>query len=447
VGEYGIDADTIVVGAGISGLTTARLLTQRGQRVLVLEARERIGGRVSSEREGGVTTDVGASWIHGIVDNSVYDAARAFGMRMHEFTVGSYQAGSRPIAYYCPDGERLDDAARDAFVNDIAEFDRRLEKTIAASETGDSYGDVVERTLDALDWDRERAARVREYMQHRTEEQYGAYITELDAHGLDDDAFEGDEVVFPDGFGELATHLADGLDIRLDHEVTRVEWQTSPGTVTVTSRHGRFVADRAIVTVPVGVLRSDDFTFSPPLPDTHLAALAGLRMNAFEKVFVSFDAKFWDDDVYAIRRQGPAAAWWHSWYDLTGLHGEPTLLTFAAGPAAQETRSWSDDDITESVLNGLREIYGEAVTSPTRVRITRWQDDPYTRGSYAFMTVGSKPEDHDLLAEPIGDGVLHLAGETTWTDDPATVTAALMSGHRAAERVLGHPVPIEELWR
>ena len=77
--------------------------------------------------------------------------------------------------------------------------------------------------------------------------------------------------------------------------------------------------------------------------------------------------------------------------------------------------------------------------------VTRWQDDPFARGSYAYMTVGSTTADHDDLATPIG-GVLHLAGEATWTDDPATVTAALCSGHRAAENVLGRGIPIEEIW-
>ena len=97
------------------------------------------------------------------------------------------------------------------------------------------------------------------------------------------------------------------------------------------------------------------------------------------------------------------------------------------------------------MLTSLREIYGDAVPTPTASRVTRWQHDPHARGSYAYMTPGSLTSDHDLLATPIGD-VLHLAGEATWTDDPATVTAALCSGHRAAERVLGHPIAIERIY-
>ena len=168
-------------------------------------------------------------------------------------------------------------------------------------------------------------------------------------------------------------------------------------------------------------------------------------MNAFEKVFLRFPATFWDDGVYAIRQQGAESRWWHSWYDLTALHDAPTLLTFAAGPAAEGTRDWSEAQIVESVLAQLRRLYGDRVERPTLLHDTHWQDDPYARGSYAYMAVGSTTADHDDLATPIG-GVLHLAGEATWTDDPATVPAALLSGHRAAENLLERAIPIESVW-
>ena len=205
-------------------------------------------------------------------------------------------------------------------------------------------------------------------------------------------------------------------------------------------------AARVVVTVPVGVLKSGTLTFDPPLSEPVAGALDRLEMNAFEKVFLRFGSKFWDEGVYAIRRQGPAAQWWHSWYDLSALHGEPTLLTFAAGPCARAVREWSDEEIAASVLGSLREIYGDAVPEPTRIDVTRWQDDPFAHGSYAYMTVGSTTADHDLLATPLGGGVVHLAGEATWTDDPATVTAALESGRRAASNILGRDVQVAELW-
>lgn len=435
--------DIIVVGAGVAGLTAAQFLTREGRRVVVLEARDRVGGRVVTDRRFGLATDLGASWIHGITGSPVAAAAEAFGMRTVEYTVGGYQPDSRPIAYYGPDGRRLTDAAARRFADDIRTVDETLADVIANSATDASYRDVAEAALAAQGWEAERVERVREFLEHRSEEQYGAWIEDLAAHGLDDDSIDGDEVVFPDGYDHLPRRLAEGLDIRLTHVVSHVRWSTEG--VVATTDQGEFGAGVAVVTVPVGVLQSGDFTIEPPLPEPVAGALGRLRMNAFEKVFLRFRSRFWDDDVYAIRQQGPEGRWWHSWYDLTPLHGAPTLLTFAAGPAADGTRDWSEERIAESVLAQLRRLFGDRVERPVHVHVTDWQDDPYSHGSYAYMTVGSTTTDHDDLATPVG-GVLHLAGEATWTDDPATVPAALLSGHRAAENVLGRSIPIEALW-
>ncbi len=435
--------DTLVVGAGVSGLTAARLLAAAGQRVVVLEARDRVGGRVWTDRTSGRSIDCGASWIHGVTENPVADAARAFGMPTVEFTVGSYQPDGRPMAYYGPDGVRLDDEAAAGFGADVRTADAALARAVALSASGTSFGEAIESALGALDhWPADRAERVREFLRHRSEEQYGVAADQLDAHGLDDDSVDGDEVVFPDGFDALPTHLADGLDIRLAHVAQQVRWGADGVVVT---DHGDFHADQVIVTVPVGVLKSGAMVFDPPLPTTHADALDGLQMNAFEKIFLTFPSAFWDDDVYAVRQQGPAGLWWHSWYDVTRVHGVPTLLTFAAGPSAIAMRGWTDEQVVASVLDALRGLYGDRVQDPVESLITHWQDDPFSHGSYAYLTVGSSPEDHDLLATPIGD-VLHLAGETTWTEDPATVTAAFRSGHRAAENVLRRPVPFSAAW-
>lgn len=435
--------DTVVVGAGVAGLAAARLLQGEGYRTVLLEARDRVGGRVVTDRADGRVTDLGASWIHGIEGSPVAAAAAAFSLPTREFTVGGYQPDSRPIAYYGPDGVRLTDEEVRAFVADIHTVDAALAVAVEASAADASYRDAAEVALAEQGWHPARVQRVREYLEHRAEEQYGVWIDDLAAHGLDDDAIDGDEVVFPEGYDRLPHRWAEGLDIRLSTPALRVDWGS--GRVEVATHDGSFRGASAVITVPVGVLASGDLEITPPLPEPNTTALSRLEMNRFEKVFLRFPERFWDEGVYAVRQQGPEGRWWHSWYDLTSLHGEPTLLTFAAGPAAAETRGWDDDRVAESVLRQLRRLYGTVVPAPTGVHRTAWQDDPWARGSYAYMTRGSVTADHDALATPVG-GRVHIAGEATWTDDPATVSAALLSGHRAAERILGRPLPIDRLW-
>ncbi|WP_322479227.1 flavin monoamine oxidase family protein [Nesterenkonia sp. HG001] len=433
-----IRGDALVIGAGVAGLTAARLLGRAGRSVVVLEARDRVGGRVHTAHG----LDLGASWIHGIDDNPVAEAAAAFDMPMVEFTVGGYQVDGRPVVYFGPDGARLSAAEARAFAEDVHTVDRTLVPLIEASGPTDSYRDVAEAALAAQGWDADRAQRVRDHLAHRSEEQYGVRIEDLAAHGLDDDEIIGDEVIFPRGYSALPENLAAGLDVRLEHLVTRLIWGAD-GVVVETDR-GSFAADTVVVTVPVGVLRSDRLRVEPPLPEPVSTALGRLEMNAFEKVILRFPRQFWDEDAYALRQLGLEGHWWHSWYDLTRLDGVPTLLTFAAGPAAEGIRAWSDEDVADSVLVQLRRLHRD-VPEPTEVHVTHWGDDPFACGSYAYMPVGSRPEDHDDLAIPLG-GVLHIAGEATWGQDPATVTAALCSGHRAAENILGRPLPISEIW-
>lgn len=95
-------------------------------------------------------------------------------------------------------------------------------------------------------------------------------------------------------------------------------------------------------------------------------------------------------------------------------------------------------------LASLRQIYGEDVPDPVDYWITRWGGDPYSMGSYSYVAVGASHEDHDAMATPAG-GTVHLAGEATWSTDPATVNGALLSGHRAAERILGEPIDLAQL--
>ncbi|MCA1305999.1 FAD-dependent oxidoreductase [Microbacterium esteraromaticum] len=431
--------DTVIIGAGMAGVTCARLLTDAGQRVVVLEARDRVGGRMLTERSPGFPVDLGASWIHGIDDSPLWELVQTLRIPTLEYTVGSFQAGGRPMMHFDGEGRPMSAAESARWVDDVASVDHALHAEIARSSPGDTYLDVTERALDASGLDAERIDEVREFFRHRVEEQCGAWIGDLDAHGLDEDAIDGDEVIFPRGYDEIPARLAAGLDVRFAHEVSRVD-RDADG-VTVTTEQGVFTGASAVVTVPLGVLKAGDIAFTPPLPTDVSGPIERLGMGVFNKIFLQFPERFWPDDSYLIRALGEAGERWHSWYDVSAISGLPTLLTFAAGPLGRHMQTLTDDEVVADVLLALRALYGDAVRQPIAHWVTRWGLDPHARGSYSHLALGSSHDDHDALAGPV-DGILHFAGEATWGAEPATVGAAYYSGHRAAERVLGHPVDL-----
>lgn len=435
------DFDTIVIGAGMSGLTSARMLADAGQHVVVLEGRDRIGGRMHSDRSAGFPVDRGASWIHGITDSPLWDLVQALGIPTIEYTVGSFQAGGRPIENFDGDARPMDAAATTRWIADVDAADAALADEIAASTDGDTYLDVTERALDRSGLDPERIDEIREFFRHRVEEQCGAWIGDLDAHGLDEDAIEGDEVIFPRGYDEIPQRIGAGLDVRLDHTVTAVH-RSATGVI-VSTPQGDFTADRAVVTVPLGVLKAGHITFEPPLPEAVTGPIDRLGMGVFNKVFIQFPARFWNEDSYVLRALGEPGEHWHSWYDVSAVSGIPTLLTFAAGPFGRRMQALPDSEVVADVVATLRRLYGDSVGEPTAHWITHWGDDEFSVGSYSHLAVGSSHHDHDALAGPVDD-VLHFAGEATWGDEPATVGAAYYSGHRAAERVLGRSVDLAD---
>lgn len=433
--------DTIVIGAGMSGVTAARMLADAGERVVVLEARDRVGGRMNTDRTAGFPVDLGASWVHGIEGSRLWDLVQALDIPTIEYTVGSFQAGGRPIENFDGDGTPMDAASTAQWVDDVATADRLLVEEIAASASGDTYLDVTERALDRSGFEPERIDEIREFFRHRVEEQCGAWIGDLDAHGLDEDAIDGDEVIFPRGYDEVPRRIAAGLDIRLDHVVTRVE-RTDAG-VMVSTDDDTYSGRNVLVTVPLGVLKAGTLEFTPALPETIAGPIERLGMGVFNKVFIQFPERFWREDSYVLRALGEVGEHWHSWYDVSAVSGRPTLLTFAAGPFGRRMQELSDDEIVADAVLALRSLYADAVSEPAAHWVTRWGQDGFSNGSYSHLAVGSSHHDHDELAGPV-DGVLHFAGEATWGDEPATVGAAYYSGHRAAERILGRSIDLAD---
>ncbi len=418
--------DTIVIGAGMSGVTAARMLADAGHRVVVLEDASSIGGRMHTDREAGFPVDRGASWIHGIDGSPLWDLVQALRIPTIEYTVGKFpgrRAAHRELrrrrkthGLRC---HRSMDRRRRRGRSPSRRRDRRL-------LPGDTYLDVTERALDRSGLSPDRIDDIREFFRHRVEEQCGAWIGDLDAHGLDEDAIDGDEVIFPHGYDEVPRRIGAGLDIRFETTATKIVRST--GGVTVHAGDTAFTADQVVVTVPWARSRQGSIEFEPALPEAVAGPVARLGMGVFNKVFIQFDQRFWNEDSYVLRALGEAGEHWHSWYDVSAVSGLPT-------PADLRRRDRSDGECRSSPT---RNVVADAVRALTRALRRRGRrapgalghamgDDEFSNGSYSYLALGSTHHDHDDLAGPV-DGVLHFAGEATWGDEPATVGGRLLLG-------------------
>jgi monoamine oxidase len=239
--------------------------------------------------------------------------------------------------------------------------------------------------------------------------------------------FDGPDLILPQGYDQLARHLAEGLTIRRDTAVTRIADDGS-GVRLETSR-GVVTADRVIVTVPLGVLKAGTITFDPPLSEAKRAAIARLGFGVLDKVVLAFDAPFWPqkaDVLGLVGAQQPVPVL------VNGLSFDAgaVLVGLRGGSAARRGETLSDQQNADDLRRALR------APAPTGRLVTRWAADPYARGSYSFLAVGSSPDDQEALAEPASDRVL-FAGEATQPEHFATVHGAYLSGVREAQRILG----------
>ena len=410
-------ADVLVLGAGMAGLAAARRLADAGARVLVLEARDRIGGRLWSLRTPeGRTFDMGASWIHGERGNPLTKLARAFNVE----TIAS------PDELRLVDEKQkpLDADERDAWGSALLRKARR-----ATQSEADSLADVIQRSGIEDDLNRNERALFRSYLHSTIEQEYAADTEELSAEHFDADAAgAGGDLLLPGGYDQLTTRLAQGLDVRLGTVVKRIRHATT--FVEVETSSGTFTADAAIITLPLGVLSAGDVIFDPPLPASKRSAIARLRMGLLNKVWLRFSSPCWDEPGWLERVANPSA--WAEFY-ATPLP-DPTLIAFTCGQHARATEAMSNEEIVAAARSGLRACLGVEVPEPVEVHLTRWQADPFSRGAYSFIPAGATPADRRNLAAPTGR--LYFAGEACHMRHPSTVHGAYLSGQSAAQRVV-----------
>ncbi|MGB1236911.1 MAG: flavin monoamine oxidase family protein [Pseudomonadales bacterium] len=414
----------LVIGAGISGLAAAQALAKAGHRVSVLEARERIGGRVwTSHLWPSSAVDLGASWIHGVEANPLTALADTLNLPRASTDYDNQ-------AIYGLAGTALTAQEQRA----LQKLSHQLLEVLEDDATeSDSLLDVLQRSSFWQALTPSERSSALHLLNTTIEHEFSGALHELSATDLDDsEAFSGSDVIFPNGYSAIAEHLAKGLDIKLEQTVKRIHLDGAQ--VSVTTEHDVFIADRAVITLPLGVLKSGAVQFEPALPAVKQASIQNLGFGLLDKLFLKFPSIFWDAKAEIINSISHEHGRWNEWLNIGAYTGAPILLGFNAADYARKVQHWSDAEIVADAMAVLRSLYGSDIPAPESWQISRWALDPFARGAYSFNAVGSSRSDRAVLAESVEER-LFFAGEATALDYPATVHGAYLSGLKAAEAI------------
>jgi monoamine oxidase len=409
-----LDLDVVIIGAGTAGLSAAKSLRDRGRRVAVIEGSHRIGGRAYSEEIApGTWFDLGCSYLHqaehnpfvGIADELNHEIGKAHGKmfernNMHRHAYGRQLAGDAQARLFTYLGKcdaavaASVEAGRDVAIAELVDLDNEFAPIYMASMA----------SLNTLDLDQTSAA---------------------DFYA----ASGGQDYPVKNGYGNLVAAWGADVEVALNHRVERIDCR-GPG-VRVHTAHGVLEASNALCTVSTGVLAAQQIDFQPALPDSKLAAIAGLPCGTENKICL-----FFERDIFGAEGRGFHLTWND---EIAGgfeasVMGQNTAIVFTGGRHAIWLEKQGQQASEEYALNMVASVFGNDIHQAfSRSICTAWTTEPWTYGSYSCALPGQAHQ-RAVLAQPI-DSKLVFAGEATTVGDHACCHGAFNSGQRAAAEI------------
>jgi monoamine oxidase len=405
--------EVAIIGAGAAGLGAANALKNSGLSVLVLEARDRVGGRAHTIMASpDVTFDVGCGWLHSADQNSFVKIAEDL-----NFEINKSLPPWRERAY----GKAFPQDERDDYMRALdAFYDRATKAAIEAEQSGRDVpaslflepGNRWNPMIDAI----------------------STYINgcELDSVSLIDmEAYEDTDLNWRvrRGYGALIAAYGATCPLALNCQVTLIDH--SAKRIRIETSRGSLTADKVIVTVPTNLIADEAIRFHPPLP-AKVDAARGLPLGLADKVTLALD------EPEALPAEGNLRA--ATMRTAMGTYhirpfGQPCIEGFFGGRFAQSLEDAGPGALAAESINEIVSCLGNDFRRKLKpLAESRWAHDPFARGSYSHALPGHAG-DRAVLAVPV-DGRLFFAGEATSPDFFTTAHGARDSGERAAEEVL-----------
>jgi monoamine oxidase len=424
------EPDVIVVGAGAAGLAAAADLAGAGSAVTILEARDRLGGRIFTRRlADGTPIELGAEFVHGrppeiwrLVRDGRVDAIEASGKA------------------WCRRGTELAPCAR--LVHEASALLDRM----SATDPDRSFRDFLE--SEARDAPEDAKRRATAFVEGFNAADAGRVSVRWLVDSREADAeIEGDrQHRIAGGYDRVVDALRAPLsgtrcELHLQTPVREIAWRR--GQVEVAAADRVFRAPRALVTLPLGVLQAGDVRFVPAL-DAKRDALGALAMGPVVKIVLAFRERFWstigrpgetlDDMSFLFAGDDRFPTWWAHVPERDKL-----MIAWAAGPRASRFDGKGGEPLAAQAVESLARHLGLARADVERrlesSHVHDWSGDPYSRGAYSSVLVGGAGAPR-ALGEPLA-GTLFFAGEATdLGGHNGTVHGAIASGRRAAREIV-----------
>lgn len=408
------DVDVAIVGAGAAGIAAARRLIAAKRRVIVLEASSRLGGRCITETQTfGVPFDRGARWIHAPDLNALAKLAPSTGLDI----------------YHAPQGQKLRIGRRHAREGELEDFLANIVRANRAiSEAARGKADIsCAQALpkDLGDW------------RQSVDFVLGPFgcaknLEDISASDFAKSAERDVGAFCRQGFGALLAKLGQGVPVRLDSAVTRVDAHAR-SSVEIDSPKGRISARHVIVTVSNAVLSAGKIRFAPELPRRHLEAVSKLSLGSYDHIAIEFAGNplgLQSDELVFEKTGGSRTA-----AILANVARSPISLVEVAGAFGKSLSAKGEAEMVSFALDWLSGLFGNEIRkSVKRAHATQWNKEPWALGAFSAAAVNGQPG-RRVLMEPVRERIW-FAGEAVHETLWGTVGGAWESGERAAEAVL-----------